>query len=404
MVEVDKAQFALCTLQPGKIPQQPLDYCFTEGEEITFFTEGPGDVHLTGYLVDEPNAVEFEESDEEVSAGSEKSASNSDSAEDDDESSSEEVTLGDLFQSGDLISSDDDDEDEESADLDWDPSKDNPKRRKPSKKRKKKKQAENLDENNIISLMDVEQTEVTLSNYSMHGENEGSNGGQKNTKSEIELRKKEGNKKKRKVVETENQTVENGLKPAKKLKKKGKKSQLNSPNSDGKTEKSKTQENSSEQTSLGSNLLTKNSDTQVKQVTQIKRGKETQPSPGKQSGQPQTTLQAKRKTLPGGTVFEDIKKGTGPMAKRGQIVHVYYKGTLAKNKKQFDACLSGQPFSFRVGAGQAIQGWDQGVTGMQVGGKRRLIVPPSQGYGHEKIGPIPPNSTLEFEVQLVKLQ
>ena len=48
MVEVDKAQFVLCTLQPGKIPQQPLDYCFTEGEEITFFTEGPGDVHLTG--------------------------------------------------------------------------------------------------------------------------------------------------------------------------------------------------------------------------------------------------------------------------------------------------------------------------------------------------------------------
>ena len=48
MVEVDKAQFALCTLQPGKIPQQTLDYCFTEGEEITFFTEGPGDVHLTG--------------------------------------------------------------------------------------------------------------------------------------------------------------------------------------------------------------------------------------------------------------------------------------------------------------------------------------------------------------------
>lgn len=51
MVEVDKAQFALCTLQPGKIPQQPLDYCFTEGEEITFFTEGPGDVHLTGLHV-----------------------------------------------------------------------------------------------------------------------------------------------------------------------------------------------------------------------------------------------------------------------------------------------------------------------------------------------------------------
>lgn len=49
MVEVDKAQFALCTLQPGKIPQQPLDYCFTEGEEITFFMEGPGDVHLTGF-------------------------------------------------------------------------------------------------------------------------------------------------------------------------------------------------------------------------------------------------------------------------------------------------------------------------------------------------------------------
>ena len=51
MVEVDKAQFAICTLQPGKLPQQTLDYCFTEGEEITFFTEGPGDVHLTGLLL-----------------------------------------------------------------------------------------------------------------------------------------------------------------------------------------------------------------------------------------------------------------------------------------------------------------------------------------------------------------
>lgn len=281
MVEVDKAQFVLCTLQPGKIPQQPLDYCFTEGEEITFFTEGPGDVHLTGYLMEEPSTLEFEESAEEVS--------NSDSAEEDDESSSEEVTLGDLFQSGDLIGDGSDDEDEESGDVDWDPLKDNPKKKKTSKKKKKKKQAENLDGNNIISLMDVEQAEVTMSNDGTSGENEDSTGGQNSTQSENELRKKDGNKKKRKTSETENQTIENGFKSAKKLKKKAKKTQLNSPNSDGKIEKTKTQENSSGQTSLDTSSPTKNIDTQVKQETQMNKEKVTQPSSGKQNDQAQAT-------------------------------------------------------------------------------------------------------------------
>ncbi len=106
----------------------------------------------------------------------------------------------------------------------------------------------------------------------------------------------------------------------------------------------------------------------------------------------------------------DVKQGTGPVAKAGQSVTVNYTGWLyvngAKGKK-FDSSLDhGSPFTFALGAGQVIPGWDQGVAGMKVGGKRTLIIPPELGYGPGGTpdGTIPPNATLIFDVDLLGVQ
>ncbi|KAL9986251.1 hypothetical protein ACROYT_G000363 [Oculina patagonica] len=414
MVEVDKAQFALCTLQPGKIPQQPLDYCFTEGEEITFFTEGPGDVHLTGYLTDEPNALEFEDEEDELTADTDESesASVSNSESEGDESSSDEMTLGDLLQSGEVANddNDDDDEEDESGDDDWDPAKDNPKKRKQTKKEKKKKKKSKSEDseqhNGMFAIKDFDQIEGMQQSGDIGSEDdEDDYEPEKKVKSETKKETKQ-NKKKRKQQAKEQETVENGLSQPKKPKKKAKKSHLKLPDNDSgleNTESANSLENNNESENVSPapvNSLNSIKKEQRKPQNQVEVQ---QASAGKKNNQLQTTETKKRK-LPGGTVVEDITKGNGPIAKKGQKVHVYYKGNLAKNKKQFDACLNGPPFSFRLGAGEVIRGWDLGVAGMQVGGKRRLTVPPSQGYGKERMGPIPANSTLEFEIQLIRLQ
>jgi len=100
--------------------------------------------------------------------------------------------------------------------------------------------------------------------------------------------------------------------------------------------------------------------------------------------------------------IEELAAGDGPLARRGQRVSVHYTGWLTDGNK-FDSSLDrGQPFNFTLGAGEVILGWDDGVAGMQVGGKRRLTIPPELGYGRRGIrGVIPPNATLVFEVELL---
>jgi peptidylprolyl isomerase len=100
----------------------------------------------------------------------------------------------------------------------------------------------------------------------------------------------------------------------------------------------------------------------------------------------------------------DTQVGTGAEAVAGKKVTVHYTGTLTDGTK-FDSSLDrGQPFSFTLGAGQVIKGWDQGVAGMKVGGKRQLTIPPDLGYGAQTVGTIPPNSTLKFDVELLGVE
>ena len=99
---------------------------------------------------------------------------------------------------------------------------------------------------------------------------------------------------------------------------------------------------------------------------------------------------------------EDLVVGTGAQARAGQQVSVHYTGWLTDGRK-FDSSVDrGQPFPFQLGAGQVIQGWDQGVAGMKVGGKRKLTISPELGYGARGFpGAIPPHSVLVFEIELL---
>ncbi|HVM63141.1 MAG TPA: FKBP-type peptidyl-prolyl cis-trans isomerase [Verrucomicrobiae bacterium] len=100
--------------------------------------------------------------------------------------------------------------------------------------------------------------------------------------------------------------------------------------------------------------------------------------------------------------IEDTKVGTGDTAATGKSVTVHYTGWLTNGTKFDSSKDRGQPFTFQLGAGQVIRGWDQGVVGMKVGGVRRLTIPPSLAYGESGAGGvIPPNATLVFEVELL---
>src|SRR5262249_16531594 len=102
--------------------------------------------------------------------------------------------------------------------------------------------------------------------------------------------------------------------------------------------------------------------------------------------------------------IEDLKEGTGPAAKAGDKIEVHYTGKLTNGKK-FDSSYDHpgkEPLSLRLGAGEVIKGWDQGLVGMKVGGKRKLTIPPHLAYGEKGYPPdIPPNAVLVFEVEMV---
>lgn len=120
---------------------------------------------------------------------------------------------------------------------------------------------------------------------------------------------------------------------------------------------------------------------------------------------PQAKVEAaKAVTTTSGLKYVDVKVGSGASPVKGKQVTVHYTGKL-ENGKQFDSSVGKEPFKFVIGVGQVIAGWDEGVMGMKVGGKRRLTIPAQLGYGARGAGGvIPPNATLLFDVELLDVQ
>jgi FKBP-type peptidyl-prolyl cis-trans isomerase len=101
--------------------------------------------------------------------------------------------------------------------------------------------------------------------------------------------------------------------------------------------------------------------------------------------------------------IDEVKVGSGPVATRGKVVKVHYTGYLPDGTR-FDSSLARQPFQFQLGQGSVLKGWDLGVEGMKVGGKRKLTLPPALAFGDRAVGQIKPHSTLVFDVELVAVQ
>lgn len=108
--------------------------------------------------------------------------------------------------------------------------------------------------------------------------------------------------------------------------------------------------------------------------------------------------------LPSGLFYQDLEEGNGLGARDGHVLNVYYTGSLTTGE-EFDSNTEGDGYSFQLGRRQVIQGWEQGVQGMRIGGKRRLVIPPSLAYGPRGFPPvIPPSATLVFEVELLNIR
>jgi len=342
MIEHDNAEFVLCTLHPGKVYQQPLDLNFTEGEEVALFLNGNGCVHLTGYLIEDDQydqpPYDDDDSMEESSDEDVPVLKEAALADDDDDSDEDD----DDFDPNILLQSDDDDDEEESdeeVDSDEVEAAINAKRKLKAIEQGQKKKMKTSESSDEESEEDDEDDEPVP-----------------------QLNKS----KQSKVTPSKSDVPQNGSgdAPSKKKKKKKKK------NKDNKTDTPSTPNTPAAAANA------------------------------KKQGTPSTQAAAtKKQVLSGNILIEDNKEGHGQVAKPGNKAHVYYIGKL-ENGKQFDSCEKGKPFMFTLGKDEVIKGWDLGIRGMKVGGRRRITVPPKMGYGKQKMGPIPKNSTLVFDVEL----
>ena len=130
----------------------------------------------------------------------------------------------------------------------------------------------------------------------------------------------------------------------------------------------------------------------------------TNPAPAAKTGTTRPKPAAQMTTTPSGLQYRDIVVGKGPQPKDGDTVVVNYTGRFT-NGKVFDTSVGKKPFSFKLGRGEVIKGWDEGVATMHVGGKRKLVIPPDLAYGAGGYpGVIPPNSTLTFDVELLSIK
>ncbi|XP_041980404.1 46 kDa FK506-binding nuclear protein isoform X2 [Aricia agestis] len=353
MVVVEGKNYLVCTLQKNKCIQVPLDLYFKTGDSVSFLTNGKCNVHLTGYLdpefEDEPSEEEDSAEEEEEEEEESPPAKNKRKLDNSNEVSASKKAKA-LKKAED--SSDDSDEDGEDQlqkfldgeDIDTDENDDSFKVN--TSLEEDSDEESDVEEEAEDEEEDEDDDDSDKADTSMDTSKEETVDMSKLTKSQ----KKRLKKKQKEQQKQQQQPQTNGIakkeKPADKAEKKKEKKQEQKKDVEGGDKKEK-------------------------------------------------------KSLSGGVFIEDLKVGAGPAAKPGKTVMVYYEGRLKQNNKMFDNCLKGPGFKFKLGAKEVISGWDIGVAGMKVGGKRKIICPPAMAYGAKGSPPvIPPNSTLVFEVEL----
>ncbi|XP_063368139.1 46 kDa FK506-binding nuclear protein [Cydia amplana] len=350
MVVVDGKNFLVCTLQKNKNIQVPLDLYFKSGDDISFLTNGKCNVHLTGYLDPEFEEEESEGDEEEEDEAPTLVSAAKRKLENSNEKNAKKQKKNKKAAQADSSDSDDEGEDQlqkilDGEDLDTDDNDESFKLNTTADSDSDEGESDDEEEAEEEEAEDddsSEEAETTL-----------------DTSKEAEVDMSKLSKAARRRLK-------------KRLQKQGKEPQVNGidkPKKDAKGEQ------------------------QQKEKKKPEAKKEAQ-----QNGQVE---KKEKKTISGGVAIEDLKVGNGPVAKPGKNVMVYYEGRLKSNNKMFDNCLKGPGFKFRLGGKEVITGWDVGINGMKVGGKRRIVCPPNMAYGAKGSPPvIPPNSTLVFEVEL----
>lgn len=434
MVHFQSRNYLLCTLQKSGPLQVRLDLNFEAGDEVSFIINGQSHVHLSGYhleddYIDADSDNEGEEEEEETEETEEKT----EEAEAPDVSLSNIVygkrkqmksegpssllpvakrskTLQLLAEAVEASDDDEDDEDVTFSDLEDDDDDD-------EGLTLESIDDESLDEDDgDSSFVDLEDEEEDDDGEEEQEDEEEDDSDEELEKQLVEkqLTKKEKNKLKQQQQQAANQSQQKSpeKQPKKQQKenkqnKKGEQQQQQQVKKDqpqaqmnGTTptsEKKKRNRNKKNKSQQNESLNTTGKDVKQEQKTPKNEKKQQQQQQSQQKASPKTFVDR-------GVSIEEIVVGSGNQVKNGKIAHVYYEGRLKQNKKMFDNCLKGAPFKFRVGNKEVIAGWDVGVVGMKVGGKRRITIPSNLAYGIKGAKPdIPANAALVFDIELKNL-
>ncbi|KAL8860441.1 MAG: hypothetical protein Q9178_003100 [Gyalolechia marmorata] len=359
----DMEEVVVCTLDPQKNYQQPLDLTIGENERAFFKVSGTHAIHLTGnYLIPAESSHDHNHDD-------------LDGDEDEYDLSPDEDDLDEEDESDEL----DNLEDPRITEVDTEEEEEAPKLIKKDaapQKGKNKRVAEELEQEpaNLDDIMAKSLKKEVATN-----------GEQKLSKKQMKKLKNNAGKAVEAAPEDKNAKSEE------------------SPAKDGSTPKGDKKVQFAKNLEQGPTSTAKSPKNEAKtgaKESKAEKKAETKAEPKVNGGTPKTSLGPK--TLQGGVKIDDKKLGKGPACKKGNKVGMRYIGKL-QDGKVFDANKSGSPFTFTLGTGEVIKGWDIGVAGMSVGGERRIDIPANLAYGSKSLPKIPANSDLRFDVKLLKI-
>merc|ERR1719447_1444232 len=437
MIECENNEEFIIANLSSSVFNETLDLAFNEGEKICFKVDGPGTVHLTGNLLDEDNmpptgegfdmlgGSDSEMESEEEEAGDrikevvEKPAGKRKKV---DEVKSQEVVAKkakiDPAAVEDSEESEDSDDDDDEGEEEEEEEKEKPKAASPVKEGKEAPGAEPKQ----VKKKDGKAKEVAAATPKAKSKAEDvatktpvadsktAKAGAKTPKADIQTPKADvKTKADAKTPKADAKTPKAEAKTPKTTKAEAKAAKADEKITNG---EAKTPKKADPKTPKPE-AKTPKADAAKSAKSEVKTPKAAEPKTSKAEDKTAKTPKDKaakdaatpgktpKRTVKGGVQVEDLKEGSGPEVKAGNLVGMHYEGKLSSNNKQFDACQApSKPLKFKVGTGQVIKGWDVGLMGMKVGGKRKLTIPAAMAYGKEGNPPdIPPNSTLVFEVE-----